>query len=82
MANGIVVRDGRFINARIYGGEDIGILYPDGTVAVIPPDTIHKVLRDATLPDGEPCHVLLDLSPLTRLPIIILDTEKDDLYNA
>jgi hypothetical protein len=61
------------IDAFIYEGERIGMEYPDGTVLEIPPHKVHMVLRPERLPDGSPCHILAEKTPMTRLDIVLMD---------
>lgn len=71
MAEKTVIRNGRELTAFVYEGEDLALEYPDGTIVPIPPDKVSFCLLDAQLPDGHPCKILLEKSPITRLPIIL-----------
>jgi len=74
MADGFVLgSNNRLEEAYIYEGERIAVEYPDGTTSEIAPQNVHKALRNAFLPDGEPCQVLLEKTPLSRYDIVVLD---------
>ncbi len=74
MAQGVIktIR-GNLEEAFIYEGERVAIEYPDGTSYEIPPHKVHAVLFSSLLPDGEECMILPEKSPVTRLPLVILD---------
>jgi hypothetical protein len=79
MADGYILENGTLTPAFIYEGEKIAVEYPTGTKGAekgihfeVPPAKVHTMLRNATLPSGEPCTVLLEKSPITRLPLVVL----------
>lgn len=82
MAEKFILIDGKLIEAFVYEGEDLGIEYHDGTVLSIPNDKLYLVLREAQLPDGESCHVVLRKSPLTRLDVVIVPEKKESHEQA
>lgn len=71
MAEKTVVRNGHEFTAFVYEGEDLALEYPDGTIIPIPSDKLHLCLFDGHLPDGNPCKIVLEKSPITRLPIVL-----------
>lgn len=70
MANGTVVYGSRQYSVFIYEGEDLAVQYPDGTLIPIPRNRIHTLLSDAVDLNGEPCKVVPQLTPISRLPIV------------
>lgn len=73
MAMGMILSDGRLVDAYIYEGENIAVEYPDGKTFEVPRNKIHTLTMKATLPDGTSCNVLLEKTPMTRLDIVVLE---------
>ena len=73
MTDGFVLAGNRQIPVFIYEGEKIAIEYPSGKTYEIPKEHIPTVLHRGILPNGENCQVLNLLSPITRLPIVVLE---------
>lgn len=74
---GLIIESGRRTKmAYIYEGERIAVEYPDGTTVEIPPNKVHMMLLDSMLPSGESCHILLEKTPITRLPIVVLEEKE------
>lgn len=73
MAEGFILRNSTLVPVFVYEGERIAVEYPDGTTFEVPPNKVHMMLYPAIHQSGEPCHVLLDQSPITRLPLVVLE---------
>lgn len=71
MAEQQVLINGCEYTAFVYEGEAIALEYPDGTTVSIPSDKVHMALVSGMLISGEPCKILLEKSPFTRLPIVL-----------
>lgn len=72
----IIEGDRRLKEAYIYEGERIAVEYPNGQTVEIPPNKVHMMLTKGRLPSGEPCHILMEKSPMTRLPIVVLEEKE------
>ncbi len=64
---------GKITTAFVYEGERLAVEYPDGTLYEIPAHRIHTVLLAGMLPDGERCKIVPVKSPITRLPIVVVE---------
>ena len=73
MADGFILSGNTLIPAFIYEGERIAIEYPDGVSFEVPPSKVHIMLHSAIAANGEECHILMEKSPITRLPLVVLD---------
>ena len=73
MAQGFTLDGGTLKDVFIYEGERIAVEYPDGTTFEVPSDKVHMMLNPSFLPSGETCHILMEKSPITRLPLVVLE---------
>jgi hypothetical protein len=71
MAEQVVTNNGYQYTAFVYEGEPLALEYPDGTIIPIPPDKVHMFLISGFLLSGEPCKILLEKSPISRLDIVV-----------
>lgn len=65
--------NGSLVEAFVYEGEDLAMEYSDGTLHPIPADKIHHVLFPSRLADGEKCWIVVEKTPITRLPIVVIE---------
>lgn len=73
MAEQEVVRNGKLMVDFLYEGEALALEYPDGTLIPIPDNKIYMFLMNACTTDGEACKIVMAKSPLTHLPIVVVD---------
>lgn len=72
MGLGLIRAGNSVVETFIYEGENIAAEYPSGELFPIPSDKVHMMLRNEVLPDGTPCKVLLEKTPMTRLEIVVI----------
>lgn len=69
--------NGSLVDAFVYEGEELAMEYHDGTTVIIPPNKIHQVLLPARLADGESCWIVVEKTPITRLPIVVIEKKAN-----
>ena len=73
MAEGYILSSNTLVPVYIYEGERIAVEYPNGETVEIPPSQIHMMLIKHKLPSGEDCHILMEKSPVSRLPLVVIE---------
>lgn len=72
----ILASNGALVDAFVFEGEDLAIEYGDGTTYKIPPHKVHALLIQSKLPSGDTCWIVPEKSPITRLPIVVIEKEN------